>query len=149
MKAAEIGFSLFLCSIALLFFIVGLSYPYNTDLGPGPGFVPVWISGIMVILTFILTIISIKNHTKGNFITSKKGLINFLIYIMLLILTVILTKLIGLVISLALFCLAVFKVVDRYNWKDSVLVSVGVAIIIFVIFDYWLQIPLPKSILFN
>lgn len=148
MKIAEIGFSIFLFIIALFMFIVGLSYPYNTDFGPGPGFAPVWVSGLMVVLTLFLTINLLRKEMKGKFFSSNEGLKNLLYYIGLVVVVVALVNIIGLIIGLAIFCAIVFKFIDKYRWKQSLLVAFGTALVLYLTFNIWLNIPVPTGLLF-
>ncbi|GEL78560.1 tripartite tricarboxylate transporter TctB family protein [Tenuibacillus multivorans] len=149
MRNAEIIFSLFLLAVSTVMFIIGLTYPYDTDFGPGPGFAPVWVSGLMIICTSALCISTFikyrKENKKEDFFSSKIGVKNLLFFLGLLILTILLIDLIGMLVALGIFCMVVFRFIDKYSWKQSILVSLGTTIVIFLLFKYWLKIPIPSS----
>lgn len=148
MKAAEIWFSLFLLIVALVMFIVGLTYPYETQYGPGPGFLPVWVSGLTVLFTAILILTMLRKENEGKFFISKEGLKKYLIFISLLVAAILLTNVLGLMLSLGLFSLVIFKYIEKYNWKKSLSVSFGTMFVLFIIFKLWLRIPTPSGLFF-
>ncbi|MGH7322313.1 MAG: tripartite tricarboxylate transporter TctB family protein, partial [Candidatus Rokuibacteriota bacterium] len=36
---------------------------------------------------------------------------------------------------------------ERYSWRHTVAIAVGTAVASYLVFDYWLRVPFPKSIL--
>lgn len=146
MKKAEIFFALFLLGAGLLMFIISLDYPYSTQFGPGPGFFPVWISGFMILFSLIFLIKLFRSNISGAFFNHPDSLKTLILFIVGLIITIILIPILGLILSLGLFCLFAFRLFDKHSWKGSVGVSVGAMVIFYLIFVIWLKVPLPTGI---
>ncbi|MBT2689250.1 tripartite tricarboxylate transporter TctB family protein [Bacillus sp. ISL-47] len=148
MKIAEITFGIFLLGISILMFILGLTYPYQTQFGPGPGFFPVWVTGIMIVISTIFLFTLLKKNFPEKFFSDSKGKKFFLAYIALFIAGIVLIDILGMMVSFALFSLLVYKFMEKYNWKRSVSVSIGTMVILFLIFKVWLKVPTPSGLLF-
>ena len=80
---------------------------------------------------------------------NNTGLTFFLfIPIGLVVVVVALVNIIGLIIGLAIFCAIVFKFIDKYRWKQSLIVAFGTALVLYLTFNIWLNIPVPTGLLF-
>lgn len=56
-------------------------------------------------------------------------------------------KLFGLVITVFALLLSWLRFISRINWKKSFLVSSVITLIIYIIFELWLEVPFPGDIL--
>ena len=54
-------------------------------------------------------------------------------------------QLIGFYIPSAVFIGLFMRILGKYSWLRSALVSVGVSAISFLLFEIWFSIPLPKG----
>ena len=43
--------ALFALTIGVIFFGYSLQYPYESELGPGSGMMPLWLSGLLIVLS--------------------------------------------------------------------------------------------------
>jgi putative tricarboxylic transport membrane protein len=147
MKKAEIYFGSFLLFLAISMFSISLTYPYKTKFGPGPGFFPLWSSGLMIIVTLLLLYKKLRESNEAPFFTSKNSRVTVLIFLGLSIAAVALIPVLGLLLSFGLFCTITLRFIDKYSWKRSSLVSIIMMVAVYLVFELWLQLPLPKGFL--
>ncbi len=134
---------------SLIFFYQSLAFPYSGDLGPGPGFFPTWLSGILFILSVFYIFESLKAAKEDveddKSTSSKDGLKNVVFILASMIGVLILLPILGFVISGTLFLsILLFK---ECKWYSNLSISLGVSLILFFVFDSALHIPLPVNIL--
>lgn len=127
---------------SIVFLIQSLTYPYTGTLGLGPGFLPVWISGIMLVLSICYIFESIKGENANDDPFPKgEGLKKILFIIGSIILFLILLSFIGFVLSSIIF---LFILLFRsYKWYTGLGISVAVSIFLFWLFGSVLSVPLP------
>ncbi|WP_126424879.1 tripartite tricarboxylate transporter TctB family protein [Brevibacillus marinus] len=147
MKKAEIYFALLLLLLAVAMFAVSFSYPYQTKFGPGPGFFPLWTSGLMIVVTTMLLVKKAREANDKPFFTSKNNMRTALKFLGLAVAAVGFIPVLGLLLSFGLFCTLTFRFIDKYSWKRSCLVSIISMAAAYVVFEWWLQLPLPKGFL--
>jgi len=56
------------------------------------------------------------------------------------------THLVGLYVALVLFLLFYLRFVGRHSWLLTVILTIGIPVFVFCLFEWALKIPLPKSI---
>lgn len=127
-------------------FRVSFTYPYQTQFGPGPGFFPLWISGMMIAFSLAFIYKILKQDIQGKFFKNKSSFNALGNYLILLFLSILFIPVIGLILSLGLFCLLTFRFFDNHSWKNSLTVSIGAMVIFYLIFVVWLKLPLPTGI---
>ncbi|WP_310192989.1 tripartite tricarboxylate transporter TctB family protein [Neobacillus niacini] len=131
--------------IAAVFLVQSFQFSYKSELGPGPGFSPVWLSGILVVLSilYFLESVSGKNAGSGEEWPKGQALKNILFILACLAVFLILVSFTGFVVSGSIFLfLLLFK---AYKWYTSLLISIGVSIILFWLFDGVLGVSLPVN----
>jgi putative tricarboxylic transport membrane protein len=145
MKVADLvgGLFVLLLGMAIVFFSYQL--PYNSEYGPGPGFLPLWL-GIVLIGSAVFVLLNIlRKHVKvDTFLkpgTKQSAIIFILIFVSFLLL-----RFLGFAVGLALFCGVTMRIMGKHGWLTCGLTAVGVAIGIRFIFGQWLHIPLPVGI---
>lgn len=139
--------SLFFIVFSLYICIESLALNYGSEYGPGPGFLPLWIGGFLLILSIIYMVHAIKKEkiALSEVMPKDKGLRNVIICISSLIGFLILSKYLGFLISSVLLLVLLFK--QGYGWAKSIIFSIVVAVIINFAFGGLLNVPLPKNIL--
>jgi len=56
---------------------------------------------------------------------------------------VLLLNVLGMVVATLLFLLVLFRFIDRQPWPLSLAVAVAIAGLNFLVFTYWLRVPMP------
>lgn len=151
---------LILLSSFYLFFSFGLPL-YATSGVIGAGFFPRIISTILFILVcycFITMLrkkpekqdeevpqVLVKQMSGGQEGFHKDIIIKQCILIISLIVCIALTNVFGMLPVIGLFMFLMLTAVQKVPWAKSLTFSVAILIIMYVIFDWWLGLTLPKG----
>lgn len=137
-------------AIIILFFLgaimwESLKLDYKGPLGFGPGYLPLWLSLFMAVLTIIYLISEWKNSISVSELFPKgPALREFLSIIVSMVLFVSLVDFAGFIIAGTLSLLIVLY---RYFTRlQSLAISCSISIVIFMIFAKALSIPLPVNV---
>jgi len=131
-------------------FIIVFSIPlqYYTELGPGPGFLPLLL-GIGILIGGVIEVVKAfmaKNKTgQGVFLTPRSKL-GFQM-LGLIVVGFLLIPVLGISFGLSLCTAAAMKVIGKHKVLTCGLTAVGSAIFIHYVFGQWLDIPLPKGLI--
>jgi len=138
------GIVVLLLGIAVVFFSWQL--PYNSEYGPGPGFLPLWLGFGIVGCSIVVILNTLKKQkiTEAFFKPRTRQGVNVLIVI---IITFLLLPLLGFSVGLALFTGVTMRIMGRHHWTLCGLTTVVTAIGIHFIFVHWLSIPLPTGMI--
>jgi len=119
--------------------------------GPEAGYFPFYISLIIMLssaVTLYQAAIVNKNKETETFV-EKEPFKQVLAVLLPAILFVLGVQLIGIYVSSALY-IAIFMVwLGKYPIWKAVAVSVGVSAALYLMFEYWFQVPLPHGAWFN
>jgi len=130
-----------------VFFYSSLDYPYYAEPGiAGPGFFPKWVCGVMVVLSLVYLIQTVKSNSQKehqNVFADKRALLEIGSYLLSVIVFLLLCKLTG--FSIAMIAMLLIMFLNGYKWYISLGMSIVTTIILFFIFVNWLQLPLPLS----
>jgi putative tricarboxylic transport membrane protein len=135
---------IFILLFALLFFLQSLAFPYIGPLGPGPGFFPVWLSGILFILAILYIIESIKGaNASEEPVPDKKALKNIVFIVACMIVFAVMLPYAGFVLSGTVF---LFLLLYReYRWYANLGISFGISFFTFWLFGSVLGVALPVN----
>ncbi len=139
-----------LCSIGLMIKSAELNIGWIEGRGPGSGAWPFWLSTGML-LCCLATLwrwfrkVTPESRNTNLYMThetmmivgTSAGAILFLLAA---------THWIGIYASLVLFLLFYLKFVGRHTWVLTIILTIGIPVFIFCLFEWALKIPLPKSI---
>ncbi|PZX02342.1 tripartite tricarboxylate transporter TctB family protein [Psychrobacillus insolitus] len=130
--------------LGIVSLLMSLQYTYSGMVGPGPGFFPVWLSGIIIVLAiwYILESIKGKNVSAQDWPTGQ-SLKQILFIIMSLISYFILFLLVGFLLAAIIFLAILFY--REYKWYVTVSLSVGITLFIYVMFNTVLKVHLPSG----
>lgn len=145
MKNLEVYISLFFILFGAVIFSQASSMKYYGEYGPGPGLLPMWISGIMMALAVINLVSAFKrdNTHFSDLLPKGTSLINLLSSIGSFALFIIIVPYAGFVLSSLSMLFILFS--RGYSWKKSIVLSALVTGIVFIIFSAVLSIPLPVN----
>jgi putative tricarboxylic transport membrane protein len=139
--------------LALLVFGVGYAvvawraYPYWSPTGPGSGFLPVWIGGVMAALALLLVLSAFRSAPvpETRWLPEGRGFVRLVVVVAAIALFAAVMDVVGMIFGSALFLLGVLRFLERYPWPWAVGIAAGVAGLIYAVFTYWLQVPFPTS----
>ncbi len=131
-------------------FIIVFSIPleYYTELGPGPGFLPLLL-GIGILLGGVIEIVKVfrkKDRTERGAFLLPRSKLGFQM-LGLIIIAFLLIPILGISASLALCTAAAMKIIGKHNLLPCGLTALGSAVFIYFVFGQWLDIPLNKGLI--
>jgi putative tricarboxylic transport membrane protein len=119
-------------------------YSYWGDTGPGPGFLPVWLGLAMAILAALLTVQSSRAGARdGAWLPTGKGLARLLVVLGATALLIALINVTGMILGTGLFLLGILRFLEGYPWSHTLGIAAGTALVNYLVFTYWLQVPFP------
>ncbi|MBI4524045.1 MAG: tripartite tricarboxylate transporter TctB family protein [Deltaproteobacteria bacterium] len=150
MQRAEIG-----CAIALLLLsgvtaweAMRLDIGWG-DIGPKGGFFPFWLAVLLAVSSLsviIKALLSAKNQSLKPFLTRKQAL-SVLTVLLPMALVVPMVETVGFYLTSFLYLSFYIWWTGRQVWFVTLAVSLLFPIIIFLIFEKWFLLPLPKGLL--
>ncbi|HWR41918.1 tripartite tricarboxylate transporter TctB family protein [Sporomusa sp.] len=142
---AGVWTSIVLLAYSLTLLFQSLSLDYYNQLGPGPGFLPLWLSGTLVIVTLCYLWDSIKGEviSIGEIFPRGDTLIDIVSMLGGLCFFALVVEYVGFTLSgsLLVFIMTVLK----YKWYYALPTAIIVAFSIFIIFQILLGVPLPVN----
>lgn len=120
--------------------------------GPDEGFFPLAVAVIIIGLSLIIFIKSFfstrpqeKEKTSEEQERIKTIIFKVSIYTALMLVYGFLMEKVGFLITSALFIIPIVKYVEGQNWKITILVGIGSIIVSYILFVYFLGVPLPRG----
>ena len=142
----ETIFDLVLMILGVIILIVSWGYGFGTFRRPGPGLYPFFIGALVLFFSLILFILEMKPK-KTESVFTKDGALTFILMIVTFCLWIVVMPLLGYVVVTFLATFAFTKIMKLEGWWKPLAISVGTAVFIYLLFDYWLYIDLPRGIL--
>jgi len=134
-----------LLAFSLAFAAGGLKYyPYWGDTGPGSGFLPAWLGGVMAALA-LLMLLRRPRATEGEWLPRGEGAQRVLVLVGASVLYVALLKPLGMIVASALYLAFVMRYFERHAWWLTALVVFLASAANWLVFIHWLKVPFPVS----
>jgi len=141
-------------AVAGFFFALGAVVIYDSvrlgtgwaDDGPRPGYFPFYVGLIICVSALVNAVRALLVPAAKNKTFVETGQLKMVLTV--LIPTAIYAALvtwIGIYVSSVLFIGFFMRWLGKYAWWKAAAVSIGAAVVFFVIFEKWFQIPLPKG----
>jgi len=119
-------------------------YDYWGPNGPGPAFLPFWLGLAMAVLATALLLGALRAAEAGPaWFPRGEGLRRVLLVLGATTALVLLLNVLGMVVATLLFLLVLFRGIDRLPWPLSLAVALAIAGLNFLVFTYWLRVPMP------
>lgn len=131
--------------VALGFFFYSLQYPYHSELGPGPGMLPLWLSGILILLSLTYLHSVWKGTDSSEEMPDKKAQREMLFILTSMGLFVLLLPVLGFNIAGSLFLFMFLR--RAYTWYTSLAISVGATVFLYLMFTVGFGTPMPHNVL--
>jgi hypothetical protein len=142
-------------AVDVLLFVIGAAiayiswgYGFGSIARPGPGLYPFFVGGAIAIFAGILLASHVKARPDHQALDRRQRrtlslmTLTFCAWIVTM-------PLLGYVLVTGLATLAFCKTMKLEGWGKPVAVAVGVSLFIYIIFDKWLYIDLPRGVLFG
>src|SRR5262245_2265552 len=140
-------------SVALFWIALGILVCYRaTRLGlgsvtePGSGFIFFWSGLILVILSFVVLVESLRNSEDIVPEAQEINWVKIALVLLALVLYAFFLERLGFVLSTFVLLCFLLGWIERTNWMGSLGVAGAAALGSFAIFELWLKIRLPKGI---
>jgi putative tricarboxylic transport membrane protein len=113
---------------------------------PGPGFLPFILACILVVLSLALIASQWKKRggkapfwPDGSWLRPLLGTVAFALYAFLI-------DLLGFLLTTFIFLVLWMWLIENIAWRQIAAVSIGVTVVLYLIFGYFLEVPLPGGI---
>jgi hypothetical protein len=146
-RSAELG-------VAAFFLIIGALVVYDSvrlgigwaDDGPRPGYFPFYLGAIICVSSLINVVRALLVPAAKNKTFVEVGQLRMVL--MMLVPTAVYVAAvtwIGIYVSSTIFIALFMRWLGKYAWWKAAVVSIGVSVVFFVIFEIWFKVPLPKG----
>ena len=146
-RAAELA-------VAAGFFVLGAIVIYDSlrlgmrwiaD-GPQPGYFPFYLGAIICISSAVTFVFALRMPEEKNKTFVERGQLKLVLSVLIPSMAyVALVGWLGIYVSAVLFIGLFMRWLGKYPWWKVVAVSVGTAVVFFLIFERWFLVPLPKG----
>jgi putative tricarboxylic transport membrane protein len=112
--------------------------------GPQSGFFPFWLAVPLVGASAVIALQAHRRTTSRPFVT-REQLKPVLTTLLPSAGFVVLTQFLGLYVATMLFMAFYMRWIGRYPWVPVLLISVLFPLLVFIIFEKWFLVPMPKG----
>jgi putative tricarboxylic transport membrane protein len=126
--------------------VVSRGYGFGSLARPGPGLYPAFLGATIAISAFFVLLAEIKSKAAAASV-EQSGAIRLALMSATFCLWVLAMPPLGYVIVTLLATFAFCKIMLLEGWQKPLALSAGTALFIYLLFDHWLYIDLPRGIL--
>ena len=134
---------LLLIGLIAVFDSLRLGAGWGSD-GPKSGFFPFWLGTLLLAVTAAIAVQAWRRGAGKPFVT-REQLRPVMQVLWPAVAMVTLTAVIGLYVAAALYLAFYMRWVGRHPWLTVVLISVGIPVLTFLVFEQWFLVPMPKG----
>ncbi len=114
---------------------------------PGPGFLPFGLALILIAFSIALITKSSKKEEQYIPFWPERGWVRPLLGVGIFLLYAVLLPPMGFIITTFFFLICWMWVIERIRWATMLPISIGVTAVLYFIFSYFLEVPLPAGFL--
>jgi putative tricarboxylic transport membrane protein len=139
-------FNLCLPALGIIIMVVSLGYGFGTLRKPGTGLYPFFL-GLSITVFGTLLLIS-ESRAQIRFTLFQRGDLRIFVFmIAAFCLWILLMPLFGYLAMTLLSTFGFCKIMKLEGWRKPLAISFGTTLFIYLLFDYWLYIDLPRGLL--
>ncbi len=142
----EIGFDFLMLVLGIVIAVMSWGYGFGSFGRPGPGLYPFFL-GMAIAVFALFVLISDMRSEHHQPVLDQEGTITLVLMAVTFCLWIVAMPLLGYVLVTLLAAFAFCKIMKLEGWWKPLAVSGGTALFIYLLFDYWLYIDLPRGIL--
>lgn len=142
---AGVWAAVFLLLVSGVLLQQSLQLDYANSLGPGPGFLPRWLSGILIVVTLAYLWDSIRHETVrvADLLPVGNARVDMALMLTGLVLFALFVETVGFV--LAGSQLIFLMTVRKFHWLRALLTAVAVSVALLFVFQRFLGVALPVN----
>ena len=146
-RTMEIAVALILLGVStiVIYDCQRIGFGWLPNEGPAPGFIPFYIALILGVSSLAILGRAIAGHGSGVSFVTRSEFGRVLAVLLPLAGFIGLIELVGLYVASAVFISLFMMVIGRESVLRSVLVGLGVPLALFMMFEKWFLVPLPKG----
>ena len=151
-KGAELAVAAFIFLLGSIVIVdsVRLGIGWQEVHGPRPGYFPFYIGLIMCVASLVNVARALLVRGEDNKTFVQVGQLKLVLSVLVpTMLYALLVTWIGIYISSILFIAFFMRWLGKYPWWKVIGVSLGTAVAIYLVFEKWFKVPLPKGPLEN
>jgi putative tricarboxylic transport membrane protein len=139
-----VGALLFAAGLVLIVDANRLGFGWSSD-GPQSGYFPFYIGLILCFSSAMTIFLSLRDPAgKASFV--ERGQAKLILAVFLpTVVYVIAVRLLGIYVASAVFVGAFMAWQGKFRWAKCVTIAVSVAVALFLMFEIWFKVPLPKG----
>lgn len=147
MRRTALAFAAGLVVAGVVFMREALQLPTGwTPSGPGPGFFPFWLATGFTVSGLAVFVRTWNDHrARGEPFLPPGALKRLLVVYLPMVGVVAFLQYLGIYLGGLLYLGGYTRLVGRHPWPVVLAVSVGVPLALFLIFERWFLMPLPKG----
>ena len=146
-KSAEIAVAalFFLFGMLVIYDSVRLGWTWGAD-GPRPGYFPFYV-GVIIAVSSATNLLraALSGEDRDKTFVEVGQLKMVLAVLVPTAVYVLLVAWIGIYVASTLFMGFFMRWLGKYGWWKVLAVSVGTTVVLFLIFELWFKVPLPKG----
>jgi putative tricarboxylic transport membrane protein len=122
--------------------------PPSGTFGPGAGFLPFWLGAAMGVLAIILLVNASRQPAQASSrppFPKGRAILSILETVGALAVFIFLLETLGFLLATGLLTAFLLRVVERERWVTTVTVAVANAVGLYIVFQKFLGVSLPKS----
>ena len=145
---AEAAVDVLLLAIGIAIAWISWGYGFGTIAQPGPGLYPFFVGGAIAVFAAIVFVSQIRTSADHRALDKSQ---RRTLYLMGLTFCawIVTMPVLGYVLVTGLATLAFCKTMKLEGWGKPIAVAAGVSLFIYLVFDKWLYIDLPRGLLFG
>lgn len=116
--------------------------------GPGVGFLPLWVGIFMAFFSILLIVtawLRPEDPEEKPVMPSKEKILRVLPLVASIAVWILLMESLGFIVDTLLFNAFILRVLERVNWKQTIVFSTCTSIGLYLIFHTFFMINLPKN----
>jgi putative tricarboxylic transport membrane protein len=135
----------FLLLFGMVIFVQSFAFDYYSQFGPGPGLLPRWLSGALILLSLLYIGLSIKKEriSFDEILPKEEGRRKLLIILSSMVGFIVIVPYIGFLVAGTLLMFVLLM--GGYKWYYNLMISAGVSAFLFWLFGSFLSVPLPTN----
>jgi hypothetical protein len=114
--------------------------------GPESGYFPFRVGVIICVASVVVFLQMLRDKEAATKVFVRWGQLRRVMLVLVPTMVFVLAiQLIGIYVAAAVFIAAFMRVMDRYAWPKTLLISLGVSVTLFWLFEVQFMVPLPKG----